>query len=135
VPGPALTALVCSGAAASLTAGSAVLGDLRPGDVTAAGWGWLAGLAVVSTVIAIGLFFAGLTRVGPTNAAILATVEPLVTALLAFAVFGETPGAVQIAGGALIIIAVLVLQMRARRPHRRPRMAVRGPLTTERTTA
>jgi drug/metabolite transporter (DMT)-like permease len=135
VPGPALTALVCSGAAASLTAGSAVLGDLRPGAVTAAGWGWLAGLAVVSTVIAIGLFFAGLSRLGPTNAAILATVEPLVTALLAFAVFGETLGAVQIAGGALIIIAVLVLQMRARRPRRRPRVAVPGPLTTERTTA
>jgi drug/metabolite transporter (DMT)-like permease len=135
VPGPVLTALVCSGAAASLTAGSAVVGDLRPGDVTAAGWGWLAGLALVSTVIAIGLFFAGLSRVGPTNAAILATVEPLVTAILAFAAFGETLGAVQIAGGALIIIAVLVLQTRALRPHRRPRVAISGPLTTERTTA
>jgi len=134
VPGPVLTALVCSGAAASLTAGSAVLGDLRPADVTVAGWGWLAGLAVVSTVIAIGLFFAGLSRVGPTNAAILATVEPLATALLAFAVFGETLGAVQIAGAAFIIVAVLVLQTRARRPLRRPRVAIPGPLT-ERTTA
>ena len=134
VPGPVLTALVCSGAAASLTAGSAVLGDLRPADVTVAGWGWLAGLAVVSTVIAIRLFFAGLSRVGPTNAAILATVEPLVTALLAFAVFGETLGAVQIAGAAFIIVAVLVLQRRARRPLRRPRVAIPGPLT-ERTTA
>jgi len=134
VPGPVLTALVCSGAAASLTAGSAVLGDLRPADVTVAGWGWLAGLAVVSTVIAIGLFFAGLSRVGPTNAAILATVEPLVTALLAFAVFGETLGAVQIAGAAFIIVAVLVLQTRGRRPLRRPRVAIPGPLT-ERTTA
>jgi len=135
VPAPVLTPLVCSGAAASLTAGSTLLGDLRPGDVTAAGWGWLAGLAVVSTVIAIGLFFAGLRRVGPTNAAILATVEPLVTALLAFAVFGDSLGAVQIAGGALIIVGVLVLQTRARRPHRRPRVAIPGPLTTERTTA
>ena len=134
VPGPVLTALVCSGAAASLTAGSAVLGDLRPADVTVAGWGWLAGLAVVSTVIAIGLFFAGLSRVGPTNAAILATVEPLATALLAFAVFGETLGAVQIAGAAFIIVAVLVLQTRGRRPLRRPRVAIPGPLT-ERTTA
>ena len=134
VPGPVLTALVCSGAAASLTAGSAVLGDLRPADVTVAGWGWLAGLAVVSTVIAIGVFFAGLSRVGPTNAAILATVEPLATALLAFAVFGETLGAVQIAGAAFIIVAVLVLQTRARRPLRRPRVAIPGPLT-ERTTA
>jgi drug/metabolite transporter (DMT)-like permease len=105
---------VCTGAAASLTAGSALLGELRPGKLTAAGWGWLACLAVVSTVGAISLFFAGLRRAGPTTASILATVEPLVTVLLAFLVFGETLGAVQIAGGTLVLAAVLVLQ--ARRP-------------------
>jgi drug/metabolite transporter (DMT)-like permease len=109
-----LSALVCTGAAASLTVGSALLGQLRPGDLTAAGWGWLACLAVVSTVAAISLFFAGLERVGPTTASILATVEPLVTVLLAFLVFGETLGPVQVAGGALVLGAVLVLH--ARRP-------------------
>jgi drug/metabolite transporter (DMT)-like permease len=40
-----------------------------------------------------------------------------VTVLLAFVVFGETPGAVQLAGGALVLAAVLVL--------RAPRPAVR----------
>jgi drug/metabolite transporter (DMT)-like permease len=109
-----LSALVCTGAAATLTAGAALLGELRPGDLTAAGWAWLACLAVVSTVASISLFFAGLRRVGPTNASILATVEPLVTVLLAFLVFGETLGAVQVAGGALVLGAVLVLH--ARRP-------------------
>jgi drug/metabolite transporter (DMT)-like permease len=104
-----LSALVCSGAAISLTAGSALLGELRPGELTVAGWGWLAALAVVSTVAAISLFFAGLRRVGATTASILATVEPLVTALLAFLVFGEVLGGVQIAGGALVLAAVLVL--------------------------
>jgi drug/metabolite transporter (DMT)-like permease len=105
-----LSALVCTGAAASLTAGSALLGELRPGELTAAGWGWLACLAIVSTVVAISLFFAGLRRVGPTTASILATVEPLVTVLLAFLVFGETLGGVQLAGGALVLAAVLVVQ-------------------------
>jgi drug/metabolite transporter (DMT)-like permease len=109
-----LSALVCTGAAATLTAGAALLGELRPGDLTAAGWGWLACLAAVSTVASISLFFAGLRRVGPTNASILATVEPLVTVLLAFLVFGETLGPVQVAGGALVLGAVLVLH--ARRP-------------------
>jgi drug/metabolite transporter (DMT)-like permease len=104
-----LSALVCSGAAISLTAGSALLGELRPGELTVAGWGWLAALAVVSTVAAISLFFAGLRRVGATTASILATVEPLVTALLAFLVFGEVLGGVQVAGGALVLAAVLVL--------------------------
>jgi len=115
-----LAALVCTGAAASLLAGSAVLGELRPGELTAAGWGWLACLAVVSTVASISLFFAGLRRVGPTTASILATVEPLATVLLAFLVFGETLGAVQLAGGALVLAAVLVLQ--APRPRIRDRL-------------
>jgi drug/metabolite transporter (DMT)-like permease len=110
-----LSALVCSGAAVSLAAGSAALGQLQPGQVSAAGWGWLASIAAVSTVLAISFFFAGLKRVGPTTASILATVEPLVTVLLAFLVFGETLGPVQIAGGALVLSAVVVLQLRTAR--------------------
>jgi drug/metabolite transporter (DMT)-like permease len=107
-----LTALVCTGAALPLTAGSALLGELRPGDLTTAGWGWIACLAVVSTVAAISLFFAGLRRVGPTTASILATVEPLATVALAWLVFGETLGPVQLVGGACVLAAVLALNTR-----------------------
>src|SRR4051812_3596823 len=103
-----LSALVCTGAAATLTVGSALLGDLRPGAVTAAGWGWLMSLAIVSTVAAVSLFFAGLKRVGPTSAAILSTAEPVVTVILAFLVFGELLGPLQLLGGGLVIVAVLV---------------------------
>ena len=123
VPARVLSALVCTGAAVLLTAGTALLGELRPGDVTAAGWGWLAGIAVVSTVVAIGLFFAGLRRVGPTTASILATVEPLVTVVLAFLVFGETLGPLQLAGGALVLAAVPVLHARLAPRRRRLRPA------------
>ena len=112
-----LSALVCSGAAVTLTLGSTLLGDLRPGEVTLAGWGWLAGIAVVSTVAAVSLFFAGLKRVGPTTASVLSTVEPVVTVVLAFLVFGELLGALQLLGGALVIAAVLVLaSQRPREP-------------------
>jgi drug/metabolite transporter (DMT)-like permease len=104
-----LSALVCTGAAVTLTAGSALLGDLRLGEVTPAGWGWLAGIAMVSTVAAVSLFFAGLKRVGPTTASILSTVEPVVTVLLAFLVFGELLGSLQLVGGALVVAAVIVL--------------------------
>src|SRR5215218_3026452 len=104
-----LSALVCTGASVTLSAGSALLGDLRPTEVTAAGWGWLAGIAVVSTVAAVSLFFAGLKRVGPTTASILSTVEPVVTVVLAFLVFGELLSSLQLLGGALVIAAVIVL--------------------------
>lgn len=123
-----LSALVCTGATASLVAGTLALGELHPGEVTLAGWGWLACLAVVSTVGAISLFFAGLDRVGPTTASILSTVEPVVTVLLAFLVFGETLGAVQLAGGALVIAAVVVLNARwNRRARVREEAIVRVP--------
>jgi len=115
-----LSALVCTGAAVSLTAGAAALGEFRPGEVTAAGWGWLACLAVVSTVAAVSLFFAGLRRVGPTSASILSTAEPVVTVLLAFLVFGELLGAVQLLGGVLVLGAVLMLASY------RPRQVIEG---------
>jgi drug/metabolite transporter (DMT)-like permease len=114
-----LAAFVCTGAAVPLTVGSALAGDLRPGELTTAGWGWLACIAVVCTVAAIGLLFAGLERVGSTTASILATVEPLVTVLLAVALFGERLGALQLAGGAAMLGGVLVLNARL------PRRAVR----------
>jgi drug/metabolite transporter (DMT)-like permease len=111
-----LSALVCTGAATTLTLGGAAGGDLHPGDVSAAGFGWLAGIAVVSTVGAVSLFFAGLGRVGPTTASILSTAEPLTTVVLAFLAFGESLGAVQLGGGALVLGAVLVLSVPAREP-------------------
>jgi drug/metabolite transporter (DMT)-like permease len=110
-----LSAIVCTGAAATLTVGATVLGEFRPGALTAAGWGWLACLGAVSTVAAISLFFAGLRRVGPTVASILSTVEPLVTVVLAAIVFGEVLSPVQLLGGALVLSAVPVLHARLRR--------------------
>ena len=74
--------------------------------------GWLAGIAVVSTVGAVGLFFAGLQRVGPTAASILSTLAPVVTVGLAFAVFGESLGAAQLAGAALVLLGCVWCRVR-----------------------
>jgi drug/metabolite transporter (DMT)-like permease len=104
-----LSALVCTGAATTLTLAGLVGGELRLGAVTATGFAWLACIAVVSTVGAITLFFAGLRRVGPTTASILSTAEPVTTVGLAFLAFGESLAPVQLAGGALVVTAVLVL--------------------------
>lgn len=81
---------------------------------TAAGWAAVAGIALVSTVGAITLFFAGLARVGPTTASTLSTVEPAFTIALAALVLGERIAPVQLAGGGLILAAVVLLSRRAR---------------------
>lgn len=123
-----LAALVCTGAAVTLSAGSALLGQLHPGQLSPAGWGWIACLAVVSTVVALSLLFAGLRRVGPTTASILSTAEPVVTVVLAFLVFGEVLTPVQLVGAALVLGAVLVLCGRAPR-------GIRGRSGVHRATA
>ncbi len=115
VPPRVLATLVCTGAAVSLLIGTTLLGEFHPGDLSGAGWAWLGCLAVVSTVAAISLFFAGLERVGPTSAAILSTVEPLVTVALAFVVFGERLGTLQLLGGALVLAAVIPATLAGRR--------------------
>jgi drug/metabolite transporter (DMT)-like permease len=107
-----LSALVCTGAAVSVTLGGTALGEVQAAAVTAAGFGWLGALALVSTVAAIVLFFAGLARVGPTTASILSTAEPMTAVLLAFLVFGESLGVAQLAGGTLVLGGVLILSAR-----------------------
>jgi drug/metabolite transporter (DMT)-like permease len=73
------------------------------------GWGGVLAIAVLSTVIAIITFFAGLKRIGPTNASMLSTFEPITTVVLAAIVFGEEIGLMRIIGGVLILIAVILL--------------------------
>jgi drug/metabolite transporter (DMT)-like permease len=79
-------------------------------------WIWIAGIVLVSTVGAMVLFFMGLQRTGPTNAAILSTFEPVVTAGLAAALLGEQLTPVQLAGAGLVLAAAVVLQLRRPAP-------------------
>ena len=93
--------VVCLSAAAVLVAASAFSTPRFPG----AWWGWAAvgAIAIVSTVIAMLAFFAGLKRVGPAVASIASTLEPVVTVLLAWLVLGETLAPIQLAGGVLVL--------------------------------
>jgi drug/metabolite transporter (DMT)-like permease len=125
VPARVLAALVASGAAVTLSLASAALGQLEPGRLTLAGWGWILALAVVSTVIALSLLFAGLRRVGPTTASILCNAEPVVTVVLAFLAFGEVLAPAQLAGGALVLGGVAVVSMPQRISWQRRWSAVR----------
>lgn len=66
-------------------------------------------MALIATVLPVVTFLAGLERIGPTNAAMLSTLEPVVTVLLAAMLLGETLRSITLLGGGLILVAVLLL--------------------------
>ena len=73
------------------------------------GWVNILGIVLVATVIPVVTFLAGLERIGPTNAAMLSTLEPVVTVLLAAWIFGERLQSIALLGGGMILIAVILL--------------------------
>lgn len=74
-------------------------------------WAGLLGLAVVSTVIPIFAFYAGMHRVGAPRAAIISMFEPVLTLLWAVTIRHESLQLVQIVGAVFILISVMLLQL------------------------
>lgn len=66
----------------------------------------VAGMGVVSTVVAMTTFLAGMALIGPTRASVLSSLEVIVTLVLAFLFLGERLSPWQWAGAALILGAV-----------------------------
>ena len=75
-----------------------------------AAWPGLVGVGVVATFIAIQTFYAGARRIGAAQAALVSTIEPIWTIVLAAILFGQTLGPTQLVGGAFIIVGVLIAQ-------------------------
>lgn len=73
---------------------------------------WLLLLALGPTVGASVAYAAGVRSVPVSVASLIATLEPVLAALLAYLVFGETLSAGQIAGGVLILAAVWLIRPR-----------------------
>ena len=103
----ALSTIVVASAAVVFLLAAAVSGPRLPS--TPSGWLAVCGIALVSTVAAITLFFGGLARIGPTQASTLSTIEPVFTVVLAALLLDERIGVAQLAGGALILAAVVLL--------------------------
>ncbi len=109
-----LAALVSTGAMVTLGTVAAAMGALDFG-FDPVGWLWLGLAALVSTVAAVVLFFSGMSRVGPSTAAILSTLEPPVTVALVFVTFGEALGALQLFGALAVISAAVIVNLPTRR--------------------
>jgi len=81
-----------------------------PASIPAVAWPGVLAIGVIATFLAIQGFYAGAQRVGAAQAALLSTIEPLWTIGLAALLLHETLSPVQLAGGALILVGVVVAQ-------------------------
>jgi drug/metabolite transporter (DMT)-like permease len=120
---PALPASAVVIVSAAVVYAAIALGRGPRWPAGAEGWLAVAVIALVCTVGAVGLFFAGMQRIGPTDSATVSTLEPVVAVVLAGVFLGERISPLAAAGGAAILAAVLVL---ARSEIRQPRRSVAG---------
>ena len=109
VPAVAASAVIMSGAALAFCLLAALNHELALPRNTS-GWAVAVGIALFPTMVAISFFMAGLPRVGAARAALLSTWEPVVTVLLAVVILGDRLSIIQVVGGVLVLVAVIVVQ-------------------------
>jgi drug/metabolite transporter (DMT)-like permease len=79
------------------------------GSVT--GWAVLAALALGPTIGGYGLYAVSLSYLPASVANLIATLEPTMTAALAYFLLGETFTTPQVVGGVLVLLGVVILRV------------------------
>ncbi|EPZ37323.1 drug/metabolite transporter (DMT) superfamily permease, partial [Anoxybacillus ayderensis] len=75
----------------------------------AKGWLPIIGTSFVSSVLAMLTFFAGMNIIGPTKAAILSMIEPIVTFLLSMVFLHESISSLQMIGGLIVLSGAMLV--------------------------
>jgi drug/metabolite transporter (DMT)-like permease len=73
-------------------------------------WALVAFIVIVGTMITFSLLTGSLKHISATRASIVATLEPVVATVIAWAWLGESFGPTQLLGGAIVIAGILVAQ-------------------------
>jgi drug/metabolite transporter (DMT)-like permease len=107
----AATTLMIS-ATAAVFVGAAILTGrpLAPARIDPDAWPYLLAIGFASTFLAIQTFYAGARRIGAAQAALVSTVEPLIIVTLAAIFLDDILAPIQLVGGALILVGVLIAQ-------------------------
>ncbi|MBC7869674.1 MAG: EamA family transporter, partial [Chitinophagaceae bacterium] len=79
-------------------------------------WGCVFGIAIFSTVIPIFSVYTAMQKLGATRASILSMLEPVLVLLFSFLFLDETMKPIQLAGGALILVSAITLQINVHKP-------------------
>ena len=77
-------------------------------------------IGIAGTLAPFGLYLYGVNFIRSTRASITATLEPIVAAVVSYAFLNEVLTPLQIFGGALVIGAVILLQLKQERDEKAP---------------
>lgn len=108
---PPLTACAVMISSAAIVYGGIVSSQGVSLPTQVSGWMAIAALALISTVLAIGTLFAGIKLLGAPTAAMLSTLEPVVTIGLSLLILHQPITKLQLVGGGLILAAAVILSL------------------------
>jgi drug/metabolite transporter (DMT)-like permease len=91
------------------------LGDQSYGRVNALDWAGLAYAIVGPLVFTNVLWFTAIRRVGPSRATLFGNLQPFLAVLFAVVLLSESLGALQVVGGVLIAVGILIGRVGTRR--------------------
>jgi drug/metabolite transporter (DMT)-like permease len=111
--GPTAAIMLSATAAAWWVAALATARPALPAQIPGEAWFGLVGVGVIAGAVAVQAFYAGARRIGAAQASIVSTVEPVYTIALAALLLGETLTEIQLLGGLLVIMGVVIAQARS----------------------
>lgn len=121
-----------------LTAGGLLLVPLAlvleglPGQLTGQNVAGYAYLALVGSVLGYTLWFRGLRALQPTDVTFLGLLNPVVATALGWAVLDQTLTTVQLLGGGVVLVSLVVAQVRPRQAAAEPPRDGEPPRQTDR---
>lgn len=92
-------------------------------------WGMILYISVLGTIVPFGLYFEGISLIRSTRASITATLEPITAGIISYFFLGEALEWLQVLGMALVIGAVVLLQLQREVDLKTPAM-IRSRLTS-----
>jgi drug/metabolite transporter, DME family len=89
-------------------------------------WWWIFYIAIFGTVLPFGLYLEGVNLIRATRSSITGMLEPITAGVLSYIFLNEALEPLQLAGGALVIFAIILLQLRQEFDDKAPAMIRAG---------
>jgi drug/metabolite transporter (DMT)-like permease len=119
VKGDVAAFYVMGAASVSFGLTGALTGSIRL-NWSVAAWFWVVTISLVCTVLAATTFFIGISKIGPSRAALISLIEPVTSVILSLALFGNKLTISQWLGGLFILVSTAITTVYGRPLDREP---------------